>query len=66
VCFGFYPSDRREVLTLFLIPSDDSEEVQRLRADSKALHETQEAMEKQRTVIASLEKANEELQRMVR
>lgn len=46
--------------------SDESEEVQRLRADSKALSDAQEAMEKQRTIIASLEIANEQLQRMVR
>jgi len=45
---------------------DESDEVQRLRADSKALHDTQEAMEKQRTIIESLEKANEALQQMVR
>lgn len=44
---------------------DDSEEVKRLREDNKALHDAQEAMEKLRVVVASLEHANEELQKMV-
>jgi len=63
--FGSYSQHRRGALTI-LIYSDESDEVQRLRADSKALHDTQEAMEKQRTIIASLENANEALQQIVR
>ncbi|KAF8317164.1 hypothetical protein DL93DRAFT_2077373, partial [Clavulina sp. PMI_390] len=37
---------------------DDSEEVKKLREDQKTLHDTQEALEKMRLLVQSLEHAN--------